>query len=195
MNIVDECIAWNAARYERAYDYGLASRLLLEEIEELFFAPTKVEMLDAIGDITFVAIGVLWKLGFDESLIRAFFYQKDMRTMTMQDADDLANHVQLIALDILDGDMLGVYPGLALTCMGAFVIALGQLRGLGMQQHYYEIVGAICRSNATKEVRGKVDASVKANVVKGAGYEPPTFDLNLIIARHEQLKRLGGTEQ
>ena len=66
MSITDRVILWNSQRYDQVYDYGLASRLLLEETQELFDAHSVVDKLDAIGDIVFVAIGVLWKLGLSD---------------------------------------------------------------------------------------------------------------------------------
>ncbi len=81
-NIVHRCIQWNAARYNREYDSNLAIKLLLEETDELFAADQFVDVLDAVGDITFVAIGVMWKMGIPQQVIEQFFYRYDLNSIS-----------------------------------------------------------------------------------------------------------------
>lgn len=178
--ITDRCIQWNEQRYDQVYDYELAARLLLEETEELYAATDPVERLDAIGDIMFVAIGVFWKLGFNKEQVEDIFHREDLATLSMEDANHVSQSIILFGMDELSNDLVGAYPGLSLACYSVFITALGALRGMGLQYRVYDVVHAICDSNATKEVKGKVDASVKANVVKGAGFVPPTEALRAI---------------
>ena len=180
-DIVQKCIDWNAARYDQVFNYDLAVKLLLEEMDELSEAPSVVEMLDAIGDITFVAIGVMWKLGIPADIIKGYFYSQNLGTLESQEA---YNHSLWVFNTFINGkeqlDWSHQIPALQLACFAVFITALNSLRGLGMQRSFYDIVDAICISNNTKEVKGKTDASIKANVVKGSNYVPPTERLKQI---------------
>ena len=58
-----------------------------------------------------------------------------------------------------------------------FNICIPELITWNMQSLYFDVVNAICESNNTKEVQGKVDPSIKANIIKGDGFIPPTKQL------------------
>lgn len=181
LDIVDRVINWNAARYDQVFNYELAVKLLLEETDELNKAFTVVEQLDAIGDISFVAIGVLWKLGVPTDIIKQIFYGTDMTTLDLLQAHDMVVFWQHELMDSVDHRADGAWPGLVLTLHSAFLTCLGKLIGINMQDYYYDIVEAICDSNDTKEIKGKVDPSVKANINKGASFVPPTARLTKIM--------------
>lgn len=185
-NIVQKCIAWNAARYDQAYDWELAGKLLTEETMELFRAEDPIDKLDAIGDIVFVAIGVFWKLGLREEQIEDIFAVHDqyLKTIDLEGIHVNCNNVQAYIFDCISEDLDGAYPGAALATYCSFMVALGALGGMGMQGSFYDVVMAICDSNDTKEVKGKTDPSVKANVVKGEGFVPPTARLEEIYEQH-----------
>jgi len=177
-------INWNAARYEQEYSYQLSVKLLLEEMEELYEAVTVVDKLDAIGDICFVAIGVLWKLGFTREQIFDIMYVRDLRKVTMLEAHDWQIELQSYSFDIINHHLEGAWPGFNLAVYSLFITALGALRGLGMQHYFYAILYAICDSNDTKEIKGKVAANIKANVNKGDGYVGPEAKLMELYANH-----------
>lgn len=183
MSITDRVILWNSQRYDQVYDYGLASRLLLEETQELFDAHSVVDKLDAIGDIVFVAIGVLWKLGLPNEVIHAIFHDHDLAEASLEECNHIGQNVIFHGMDMIDDSIEGVYPGLGLTAHSVFVTALAALRGLKMQRYFYDVVHCICDSNATKEIKGKVDATVKANVDKGKGFIPPTDALHKLYLK------------
>ena len=72
INLINRICNWNAARYEQKFDHNLAFRLLDEELNEFLEASkqnNKVEQVDALVDIIYVAIGALWKLGFNSCQI------------------------------------------------------------------------------------------------------------------------------
>lgn len=71
-----------------------------------------------------------------------------------------------------------------LALMSIFVTALGALKGMGMQMAFYDVLYAICDSNDTKEVKGRVSATVKANISKGDNFVPPTKKLAEIYSNH-----------
>lgn len=177
--ITQHAIDWNAARYEKQFDFELSRSLLLEEICELFEAKTTVDKLDAIGDIIFVAIGVLWKLGLSDDEIKHIFYSRQLDTF---DNIELHNYMcsvmEYFAPRISSSN--GEWPIFELTMYSVFVIAINAARSLGFQEYLYEIVLCICKSNNTKSVV-RTDSGVKANINKGSNYVPPTRDLMYIV--------------
>lgn len=182
--VTHRVINWNAARYEQEYDYKLAVKLLLEETEELYNAITIIDKLDAIGDICFVAIGVFWKLGFTHEQVFDMLYTHDLRKVSMLEAHDWQIELQGHSFDIINHYLEGSWPGFNLAVYSLFITALGALRGLGMQTYFYDILYAICDSNDTKEIKGKVAANVKANVNKGDSYIGPEAKLMEIYTKH-----------
>ena len=188
-NIVKQCIAWNEARYDRVLDLGLAISLLTEETEELLIANSIVEQLDAIGDISFVAIGVLWKAGFNEATISAMLgIGSELNISDCPISLMYENHGAFVAElggeRILDTNAKFVASNAAVL---AIWYCMFKLKELGLQQEYFNIIKAICDSNDTKEVKGKTDPSVKANIVKGASFIPPTMALQHIISQYERI--------
>lgn len=193
-NIVQRCVTWNSLRYDRVFQLQLALKLLAEEQDELsdaLFASDRVEVLDACGDIAFVAIGVLWKAGIPVKYIEQYLYECDMGAM---DNEHAYAHFTGIMHEITS-NLASPESGLSVEAAGAivqgcyeavhslFVTVLRALRTVGVQHRFYDVVSAICTSNDTKEVKGKVAANVKANVVKGAGFVPPTEELKTILAK------------
>lgn len=174
-SIAAKCIDWNSARYEQAFNYDLSINLLLEEVEELFEARDPIEKLDAIGDITFVAMGVMWKLGFSKEEVHDLMYSVNLCELEMFDIHTYMLHVLAVLSERLNSS--DEFAAATLACNSLFIIAVGSLKNMGKQAIFYDVVHAICDSNNTKEVKGKVDASIKANVVKGTGYVPPTDKL------------------
>lgn len=187
--ITERVINWNKARYDQVFDYDLAMRLLLEETQELYSAETVVDKLDAIGDIVFVAIGVLWKLGFSRQMIYDIFYVHDMTKMTMAEAHLWSMNVQSISMDIIDHDVPAAWPGLVLALYSVFNTCIGASIGLNTQNIFYDVVHAICDSNDTKDVK-RVEPGVKANVVKGHEYVPPTEALFILYVQSMKNKGL-----
>lgn len=178
MSIVGKCIAWNKQRYEKEFDYDLSLSLLLEETQELYDAKDVIEVLDAVGDITFVTIGIMWKLGIDEEDIYQIFYSKNLNAFSNHEAFEyyneelstfLHNYIKTFSHEerlILNFALCQVFN----TC-------LSTLRGLNMQAPFYNIVDAICESNNTKEIKGKTASNIKANINKGSNYIAPTNKL------------------
>lgn len=180
-NVVARCIAWNMQRYNREYNQELAVRLLIEEVDELFAADQFVDVLDAVGDIAFVAIGVMWKAGVPQQVIEQFFYRHDLASLSSHGAYNLVGNICSVYLNNANEEVADLcYAGVHLAAYSCMVVALSAIRGTGMQRHFYDVVAAVCDSNDTKAVREKVAPNVKANVDKGAGFVPPTARLQQI---------------
>lgn len=189
--ITKRAIDWNKARYKQEFDYDLAVKLLLEETEELYKANSIIEKLDAIGDITFVAIGVLWKLGFSDQQIYDIFYSANMTKMTLEDAHHWMMNVQILSMDIIDHEVKAAWPGVVLTLYSVFNTCIGAIHGLGLQNIYYDVVHAICDSNDTKIITPNTPAHIKANINKGSNFIPPEAKLlELYKASLDAQKRL-----
>lgn len=61
-NVLTRVGEWNAARYQRVYHHPLQVRLLIEEWTEYLEAKEEVDQLDALCDMTYVALGGIWKM-------------------------------------------------------------------------------------------------------------------------------------
>lgn len=185
-NIVTKCVAWNEARYDQVLNLELGLNLLVEETEELFDATDPVEVFDALGDITFVAIGVLWKAGVPveaiENLLGIGENNKTYIDKLGVNSWYLAHlGVLQIALASADDEELAASL-LALNAIYGIVIP--RLMQSGLLKEFYNIVDAICESNNTKVIKGKTDPSVKANIDKGSTFVPPTAALQAILNKY-----------
>lgn len=178
--ITEHVINWNKARYEQVFNFELSRNLLLEEISELFEAKTTVEKVDAVGDIIFVSIGILWKLGFSNEHLYAIFYDANWAELSAEDAFRWLCTIHALGAEVIQDNLEGQWPMFEFAVYAMLIIALGQLRGLGLQNGFYDIVHAICNSNNTKEIV-KTDPAIKANINKGSNYIPPTKELRKII--------------
>lgn len=196
MNIVQKCIAWNAARYDQELDLDLAIRLLEEETKELHDAGKDlIQVLDACGDIVFVAIGIFWKAKMDDYVIE--------QILGYEHADELIESVDIHeALKTMDEKLLYTAYPLALASVSEFSdeweyfaamnaallaiygIVIPRLMAMGMLAELYNIVDAICNSNNTKVIKGKTASNVKANIDKGNSFVPPTLALQRILNKY-----------
>ena len=167
-------VNWNSARYEQEFNEQLQYDLLFSpksgEIQEwanAFAANDKIEQLDALADIYFVAVGGLWKLGFT-----------------------IPQMAQLIQSHLTLGEEATFVPALNYWRQGKYEQAFGHAivttmhlamsMGLSGLQ-YLQAISAVCDSNDTKPVV-KTASDVKANVDKGATYVPPTKALEAILS-------------
>lgn len=183
--------AWNGQRYEQKSNAKLTMALLCEELEELVGSSDEVEALDAIGDLIYVAVGALWKLGFTAEQIRPIFTA--ITWQDLQSASGLLDYGFRQArylMTALEGDWAyyeeakedsALISTLVLT---VFTSIIPSLNALGRTTRLDEIMTAICDSNDSKAVpETKVDPSVKANSGKsgkGPNYIAPTEALTLI---------------
>jgi len=168
--------AWNAARYDREYNEQLASALLLEEINEFYEAVGLpivtyedrlnrfVEIIDALGDVFFVAVGVLWKLNKPWSFNDVLYIRNDFNFLKSTD-------VNLISTD-------------PVACAKLILAKVLHMASLAMtNEDFANTVMAICDSNDSKAIK-KTDAAIKANIDKGAEYFSPTEALMEIAAKY-----------
>jgi predicted HAD superfamily Cof-like phosphohydrolase len=70
MNFITRIADWNGERYPQAFDKQLTTTILAEELGELASAKSEVEVLDALVDLTYIAVGGMWKLGLSSEQVR-----------------------------------------------------------------------------------------------------------------------------
>lgn len=169
---------WNERRYERVWNKPLALQLLWEEWHEWLEAREDVDLLDAMMDVQFVALGAIWKL--------------NMTRHEMETAQEAALPVALGVLNVP-----GLQPGFAIASFitdidvlvndvvtNLFVIQFlceAQCKFMGMSAEQvdkaFEIV---CDANDSKTI-AKTDPSVKANVNKGEFFVGPEARLQGVL--------------
>lgn len=195
MNITDyhplfvKVAQWNAARYDRVYDKNLTVLLLKEEYQEFLEAPNLVEQVDAMGDLTYVAFGALWKMGLPDQDIRdAAEYAKTAVAMIFDpnkpDKDGLwctilppEELIPAVVNCLLTGSR---HP--AVCCWLIILLCAITMTNMGLDMHkQLAALHAIADSNATKVVKPALPTE-KANANdKGDSYVAPTLELKRIL--------------
>jgi len=169
-DVIKSICNWNGARYEQEFNRELTIALLEEEVSETELARktnNPVEIIDGLGDIFYVAIGAIWKMGKSTDEIFSL-----LNSLSPHNSIHIRS-----ALDQFKADS---------TVMSLGVVAISAFNELTYAVKSptvaVEVINAICISNDTKEVV-KTGSNVKANVVKGDGYKSPTAALEAIVAR------------
>jgi NTP pyrophosphatase (non-canonical NTP hydrolase) len=167
-------INWNSARYEQEFNKQLQYDLLfspttgeVQEWHDAVKAGDEVEQLDALCDIYFVAIGGLWKLGFELEAIRLLL----TAAIQLENGNTFERALEYWRTD-------DYHQSFACIIVAAMHLAIGMgLSGL----QFLRAINAVCDSNDTKPIV-KTASNVKANVDKGVEYVPPTEALKAILA-------------
>ena len=168
-NVFKRVSNWNAQRYERKYNHALSISLLREEYKEWLEAKEEVDKLDALCDEVYVAFGVLWKSGAEESELNYSIMQAQTTLENLINCNEL-NPVFFIGtyLDVLEYDMS--YPVVQSAC-NIIQAAVCQMMAMGLSfEQCEEAMLIVCDANDSKSVK-KTDPSVKAN----AGDKGPNF--------------------
>lgn len=174
--VITRVCDWNAARYPREVNTDLQLSLLVEETKELIIAHAvedEVETLDGCGDMAFVAIGGLWKHGFDPI------------------------DIEMLAHLILRASATGKWhvPAPSEQTLARFIEAEYRIESnleiLAMAYCYSfipleAVLSIVCDSNDTKVVE-RTDAGVKANIDKGALYLAPTAALKELVKQYDAM--------
>lgn len=172
-HLIERVILWNMERYSRQYDHSLAEKLLIEELHELYTAEDWVDILDGIGDVTFVAIGVMWKLGIETSDIADLFERMQPGKTLIEYNQASDNYIDFISEKYKFNIMRLLQ--LKMLSQAMFITGYTMLNRVGMLDKFLDVLEIICNSNDTKVVpKQKVAANVKANTNKGESFVPPT---------------------
>lgn len=180
MNIFKRVSNWNEARYPQEFNKALQLSLLREELQELIESTTEVDTLDALCDISFVALGGLWKgklePGMDadvDNMLARHFGPCDYN-------DSIANLKAVFSTfeakeNITEGDIYIVNT--AAYLFADFI--MDQKLNLDMHRQVIAL-SIVCDSNDSKAVKHTAPG-VKANIDKGAGFVPPEARLQALL--------------
>lgn len=167
---------WNAQRYEQEYNHELTLSLLREEYQEWCDTGKAVDCLDAICDITYVAMGALWKLG--EGLSFEKIQHAYLHFEGLLDAE-VAQPLYLMAAFLDDATYVPQDDDIWLYHVIAVAGSQALCMGLTMTQ-FEEAMLIVCDANDSKTIK-KTASDVKANVDKGAYFVPPEAKLQALL--------------
>lgn len=178
---------WNSLRYDRIFSSRLALSLLHEEYKEWLVAKTDADKLDALCDIVYVAMGVVWKLDvededFDAAMANATKVVHNMVNMNeLHPAFLISTHLAVFEYD-------NNYPAVDSMAM-IIMAACTQITALGLTtEQVIEVMNIVCDSNDSKEVR-RVEPNVKANgISKGKDFVAPEPRLQLVLDKARNLQ-------
>lgn len=202
--VFESVCAWNAARYEQEFNLELANKLLTEEYRDEWLPAfrklhtqertlaNEVECLDALVDITYVAMGVIWKAGCDWDTVSLTQHRVlDAQANAMCVWPQLSPGFFIGGLiDSFNFDLeLGICDTMAMIINACTAEAMYTL-GLTEEQ-FIEAMKVVCNSNNSKSVK-RVASDVKANAGdKGPFYVSPKLGLTKILEQvYEQNRNL-----
>ena len=167
--IINSVITWNSDRYDRVYDEKFSRQLLIEEIRELHEAFEPVEALDAVGDMMFVCIGTLWKMGYDCDEICRFFnfvYREN----------SIPGKLELISKILFHLEITDHIPHIGFMFNTVFIHSFQIAKDIINLNKYnlYTILDIISISNHTKSIIRVSSTEKYSKPGKGANYVPPT---------------------
>jgi len=166
LQIVESICEWNAERCVRKYNTSFMLDLLHEEVGELRKAMHEndlVEILDAWGDIFYLAVGGMWKLGETPTTIHGGITCKAMFAYTK----DIDMYLENLKLEAPLRNLIGI----------AEVAFMALTQYAGSEAKAIGILQAICMSNDTKP-KG---ISTELKIQKDEKYVAPTEDIKSII--------------
>lgn len=177
--LVGRVFTWNERRYDRDYNQALFLSLLTEEWQEWMEASADVDLLDALIDIQFVALGGVWKLNVvdevDMQLAQEAAYVIVDKIIELDDFQPAYAIMNYIA---------SIQNGTISPLVGAIVIQLlaeCQVKLMGLTHAQAErAFEVVCDSNDSKTIK-KTASDVKANVDKGNFFIAPEPRLQGIL--------------
>ena len=173
--IIQRVCSWNAARYEQEYNKDLALSLLAEEYKEWTDAENNVDKLDAMCDLIYVAIGVLWKIGKEEADWQYAAESVD----SIVDVPDLAP-AYFIAPLLTVYELDETFSVIQVMQRIVFV-AIAQMLYMGLSyDQAIEALNIVCDANDSKSIK-KTASDVKANTDKGPYFRSPEPRLTKLL--------------
>lgn len=163
---------WNGLRYEREYNHDLSMALLAEEFNEYFDTGEPVHKADALGDLIFVALGVLWKLNITEdNKMEYAAYEGSNIVQALVDTNTLMP-IHFIGALITQAKHSADMP--VEVCAHAIICAaMVQAQADGIDHDsMMKILEIICDSNDSKTI-AKTASHIKANTDKGPFFISP----------------------
>lgn len=181
---------WNAARYDRELNVALAHNLLREEFDELLEAIKPVDQLDALCDISYIALGIIWKCNLDDEQQLSQLSVNGFNLAIGMDNMNAHAYVEPLLLGLIEQIKKGedhlIEFCFAIIALSAF--QSGMRFGFNLD-HFFTALDIVCDSNDTKPAK-KTASDVKANIDKGATFVAPEPRLQKLLDKVEKMKEL-----
>ncbi len=185
MNVVfDRVVTWNSLRYAREYNHKLSVNLLREELQEYFDAGPDVDRLDALCDIVYVALGIIWKLDVPDEVLVVNEVKAHNAACGILDSTDEFGPIEFAAALLSRFTTAPDTPSRINDIQMLITLCFAQAGYNGLSSDLFaEALLVVCDSNDSKSIK-KTDSHVKANAGdKGAYFVPPEPRLQAIIDR------------
>lgn len=170
---------WNSLRYERKFDLALSVDLLREEHKEWLTAILHVDSLDALCDVIYVAMGVIWKCNIDENSMNNAQYtaNKTLDRIIKANEPNPAYFTGMF-LDVFEHD--NEMP-VVLSMMQIIQASMAQVLAMGLSYDQFLLaLNIVCDANDTK-VAHKTPNHLKANLYKGENFVAPEARLQELL--------------
>lgn len=178
LELFNRVSAWNAARYDREYDAKLAHSLLSEEYYEWIDSTDEVNGAKELGDVVFVALGVLWKLNIPLEEQQKAADTCGQYVANLTGISDIPPGFYIgTMLDMLRDDFMSPMS----VCHNISYLVQAQFKFTGISDEM-PILNAVCTSNETKPAI-KTASNVKANIDKGEGFVPAEKEIAKLLSR------------
>jgi hypothetical protein len=175
---------WNSKRYDRVYNHELSVDLLKEELQEWFDANSLVDQLDALCDLTYIAMGILWKIDVEDETLEYNAEESHAQVARLLTTNTL-EPIYLVAAIIAQYENDNEYPT-ALAAQMVITLCMTQMSAMGLSPNEsLASLIVVCDSNDSKSIK-KTEAHIKANDGdKGVYFVPPEPKLLQILAQAE----------
>lgn len=189
--ILERVAKWNELRYPRKYNHELSVNLLEEELTEYFEAKTSVDQLDALCDLVFVSMGILWKLNLSMKMLDSDSAWSNTQATALLNTN--FEPMQLIATVLIRHKYDETYP-VSLAAQTVITLCMVQMAGMGLNtEESLQSLLVVCDCNDSKSVE-KVEPHIKANGKdKGKDFVSPEYALSIILTDME--KRRNGNKR
>ena len=180
MNQIFERVSkWNAARYDRVFNFELSFAFLKEEYNEYLDAVAEVDKLDVLCDIIYVSLGILWKFNLEE---KELYVAIDQGTELAQALLDVHVEPAYFIATVIVLMQSGTVP--TIVAANAIVVLVNtqmeHVMGLSAHQCIQALL-VVCDSNDSKSIK-RIEAHIKVNSGdKGAYFIAPELRLQEIL--------------
>lgn len=191
--IFERVAKWNEARYPRVYNHELAVSLLEEELTEYFEAKTSVDQLDALCDLVYVSMGILWKTHVSMKMLDSDSARSNSQALALLTGHDF-EPIHLVAAVLARHKYIPDNYSVSLAVQTVITLCMVQMTGIGLNtEESLEALVVVCVCNDSKSVK-KTEPHIKANGKdKGKDFVAPEYALSIILkgmeARHNGNKR------
>lgn len=183
--ILERVAKWNEARYHRKYSHELSISLLEEELTEYFEAKTSVDQLDALCDLVFVSMGILWKTNINIKQLDSESARSNSQALALLTGHDF-EPIHLVAAILIRYKYTNGNYAVSLAVQTIITFCLTQMHYIGLStEESLEALLVVCDCNDSKVVE-KAEPHIKANGKdKGKDFVAPEYALSIILTNME----------